>query len=43
MKLYLCMVMGGSICTLLYIILNSIFPYELGVAERRLYIASHKR
>lgn len=38
MKLYLYMVMGGSICTLLYIILNSIFPYELSAAERKLYL-----
>lgn len=31
MKLYLCMVMGGSICTILYIIFNGILPYEFGL------------
>lgn len=38
MKLYVCMMLGGSICTLLYIIFNCVLPYELGIKWKNIFI-----
>ena len=38
MKLYLCMVLGGSACTLLYIIFNHLLPFEFSVREKNIYL-----
>lgn len=35
MRLYVCMTACGSICTLMYILLNSVLPYELPLKWRR--------
>lgn len=38
MKLYICMMIGGSICTLLYIIFNCILPYELELRWKNTFL-----
>ena len=38
MRLYVCMVLGGSICTLLYIFINRILPYELSLKYKNLFL-----
>lgn len=35
MRLYVCMTACGSICTLMYILLNSVLSYELPLKWRR--------
>lgn len=35
MRLYVCMTACGSICTLMYILLNSALPYELPLRWRK--------
>ncbi|MBD5394687.1 MAG: M56 family metallopeptidase [Lachnospiraceae bacterium] len=38
MKLYLCMVLGGSACTLLYIIFDYLLPYELSLQWKNIFL-----
>ena len=38
MRLYVCMVLGGSICTLLYIFINRTLPYELPLKYKNLFL-----
>ncbi len=38
MKLYVCMVLGGSIDTLLYIFFNCVLPYEFGLKWKSIFI-----
>ncbi len=38
MKLYVCMVLGGSIGTLLYILFNLVLPYEFGLKWKNIFI-----
>ena len=38
MRLYVCMVLGGSICTFLYIFFNSILPYELSLKCKNIFL-----
>ncbi len=38
MKLYVCMVLGGSICTLLYIFFNNILSYELSLKCKNIFL-----
>ena len=38
MKLYVCMVLGGSIGTLLYIFFNCVLPYEFGLKWKSIFI-----
>ena len=41
MKLYVCMVLSGSICTLLYIIFNCILPCEFSLKWKNILIRSN--
>lgn len=38
MKLYVCMVLAGSICTFLYIFLNCVLPYEFDLKWKKIFI-----
>lgn len=38
MRLYVCMVLGGSICTLLYILFNRILPCELSLKCKNIFL-----
>lgn len=38
MRLYVCMVLGGSTCTLLYIFFNSILPCELSLKCKNIFL-----
>lgn len=40
MKLYVCMILSGSICTLAYLIFNRILPYEMSLKWMRLIFAA---
>ena len=38
MKLYICMVIAGSICTMLYIIFNCMLPYEFELSLKNIFL-----